>query len=175
MARQRHGFLSLRIIDISQPLGPATAVWPGDRPFALEWTMRRAAGDAVNVAAVNLSVHTGTHLDGFRHVTDTGPTAGDLPLAPCLGPVRVVNARGRNALGPELLDGIDVARTARVLFRTRETVDERTFPAEFAWLSPELARRLVERGFLLVGTDAPSIDPVDSQELPSTTCWCQAG
>lgn len=157
----------MRIIDISQPLGPATAVWPGDRPFALEWTMRLAAGDSVNVAAVSLSVHTGTHLDGFRHVTDSGPNAGDMPLAPCLGPVRVVDARGRNPLGPELLDGIDVARTARVLFRTRETVDERTFPADFASLSPALARRLVEGGFLLVGTDAPSIDPVDSRELPS--------
>ena len=41
----------MRIIDISQPVGTATAVWPGDRPFQLEWSMSRGRGDSVNVAA----------------------------------------------------------------------------------------------------------------------------
>lgn len=156
----------MRIIDISQPLGPDTAVWPGDRPFQLDWSMRLAAGDTVNVAAVSLSVHTGTHLDGFRHVTDSGPTAADMPLAACIGPARVIDARGHCPLGPELLDGIDAARTPRVLFRTRATSDETEFPEPFAWLAPALAERLVASGFVLVGTDAPSIDPVDSRDLP---------
>jgi arylformamidase len=157
----------VRIIDLSQPVSEHIAVWPGDRPFQQEWSMSRGAGDSVNVAALSLSVHTGTHLDGLRHVTDDGATAAGSPLDACLGPVRVVDARGHRPLGPDLLDGIDPRRTPRVLFRTRETVVESVFPEDFSWIDPALARRLVHDGFRLVGTDAPSIDPFDSRELPS--------
>jgi arylformamidase len=159
--------VSVRVIDISQPLAPGIAVWPGDRPFELDWTLRRAAGDPVNVAAIALSVHTGTHLDGFRHVTDDGATAGEMPLHACIGPAAVVDARGHRPLGPGLLDRLDPGRTPRVLFRTRESVDTGDFPEDFAWIAPELAHRLVRDGFRLAGTDAPSIDPLDSRELPS--------
>lgn len=155
----------MRIIDISQPLAAGIAVWPGDHPFAPSWTMTRAAGDSVNVAALALSVHTGTHIDGFRHVTDDGASAADMPLAAYLGPALVIDARGHAALGPALLDGVDAAATPRVLFRTREHIDPAQFPPEVAHLTPELARALVERGFRLVGTDAPSIDPIESKTL----------
>lgn len=155
----------MRIIDISQPLAAGIAVWPGDHPFEPSWTLTRAAGDSVNVAALALSVHTGTHIDGFRHVTDDGATAAGMPLAAYLGPAVVVDARGRGPLGPELLDGIDAVRTPRVLFRTRNEVDTTEFPDDVAHLTPALAQALVERGFRLVGTDAPSIDPIESKTL----------
>lgn len=159
----------MRIFDISQRLGTATAVWPGDAPFRLAWTSTLAGGGSANVAALSLSAHAGTHLDGFGHVGDIGVPIGDLDLEPCLGPAVVVDARGREAqgLGPELLHGIDPARTPRVLFRTRDVVDETRFPGDVAWVTAELARALVERGFRLVGTDSPSLDPLDSESLPA--------
>lgn len=155
----------MRIHDISQPVRDGIAVWPGDRPFELAWTMARAAGDSVNVAAVSLSVHTGTHVDGFRHVTDAGAAAAAMPLEACVGPAVVVDARGRDRLTAELLDAVDPGATPRVLFRTRDAVDPTRFPEDVAWITSELAHALVERGFRLVGTDAPSIDPVDSKTL----------
>jgi arylformamidase len=159
----------MRLIDVSQPLGPETAAWPGDRPFTLDWTLRREAGDAVDVAAIALSVHTGTHVDGPMH-TGEGPGAGALPPEPFVGPAVVVDGRpfidgSPPRVGPGVLDGVDPAATPRVLIRTRDAVDPTVFPAEVAALSPALARALVERGFVLVGTDAPSVDPVDSTEL----------
>lgn len=155
----------MRIYDISQPVRDGIAVWPGDRPFELAWSMSRAAGASVNVAAASLSMHTGTHVDGFRHVTDDGATAAAMPLAPYLGPAVVVDARGRDRLTAELLDGVDPDVTPRVLFRTREVVDPTRFPEDVAWITPELAHALVASGFRLVGTDAPSIDPIDSATL----------
>lgn len=168
-----------RLIDISQPLGPATAAWPGDEAYAQRWTLSRAGGDAVDVAAVSLSVHTGTHVDGPRHVT-AGPGAGALPLALFVGPCAVVDGRPflqgePPAIGPSVLDGLDPAVAPRVLIRTRDRVDPSRFPAELAALSPELAQRLVDGGFMLVGTDAPSIDPVDSTTLPSHRILAGAG
>ena len=168
-----------RLIDISQPLGPGTAVWPGDRPFTLDWTMRRDAGDAVDVAAIGLSVHTGTHVDGPGHTGD-GPGAGTLPLDAFIGPAAVVDARPHVAgdppvVGTAALDGIDPAATPRVLLRTRSDADPERFPASFAALAPALARRLADEGFVLVGTDAPSVDPVDSRSLESHRILAEAG
>ncbi|MGK7313280.1 MAG: cyclase family protein [Candidatus Longimicrobiales bacterium M2_2A_002] len=168
-----------RIIDISQPLGPDTAVWPGDRPFELEWTMRRSRGDSVDVAAIALSVHTGTHVDGPMHTGD-GPGAGALPLDPFIGPAAVVDGRPHATGEPPLvgaaaLDGVDPELTPRVLIRTRDAVDPAEFPEPFAALAPALARRLVEQGFVLVGTDAPSVDPAASRRLESHRILAEAG
>lgn len=169
----------MKLIDLSQPLGPETAVWPGDRPFAREWTLRRAGGDAVDVAAVALSVHTGTHVDGPRHVMD-GPGAGELELSPFIGPATVVDGRpfvsgDPPAVARGVLDGVDPAATPRVLIRTRDAVDPGVFPDPVVALSPALARRLVEDGFVLVGTDAPSVDPVDSRDMESHRILAGAG
>jgi arylformamidase len=155
----------MRLIDISQPLGSGTAVWPGDRPVSMEWTLRRRDGDSVNVAAVSLSVHAGTHADGTLHVDDDGVGAGSLPLAAFVGPAVVVDARGREELATDTLDGVDLDGVPRVLFRTRERTEPGVFPERFAALSTPLARRLVQMGMVLVGTDAPSVDPVDSTAL----------
>lgn len=168
-----------RLIDISQPVGPGTAVWPGDRPFELEWTLRRDAGDTVDVAAVTLSVHTGTHVDGPQHTGD-GPGAGALPLTPFVGPAAVVDGRPHThgdppVVGSGVLDGVDVEVAPRVLIRTRDEAAAGTFPEPFAALAPTLARRLVEEGFVLVGTDAPSVDPVDSKTLDSHRVLAEAG
>lgn len=167
------------LIDISQPMGPDTAVWPGDRPFTREWTMSRVAGDTVDVAAVAFSVHTGTHIDGPGHVLD-GPGAGQLPLDPFVGPAVVVDGRAfvtgdPPLVGSKLLDGVDSTAAPRVLIRTRDAVDPGTFPDKFAALAPSLGRRLVEEGFVLVGTDAPSIDPMDSRSLESHRILARAG
>lgn len=166
------------LYDISQPLSPATAVWPGDRPFSQEWTLRRDRGDSVDVAAVTLSVHTGTHVDGPRHTGD-GPVAGELPLAPFYGPARVVDVRalvdGSWLVPAEALDGVDVAGAPRILLRTRDAVDAGGFPDRVVALSPALCRRLASEGAVLVGTDAPSVDPVESRELESHRMLAEAG
>lgn len=167
------------IIDISQPLGTRTAVWPGDRPFELAWSLKRGRGDSVDVAALALSVHTGTHVDGPAHVIG-GPAVGALPLEPFHGPAVVVDARAAVAgeppvVGPEALDGLDPTVTPRVLLRTRDGVDPGLFPERFAALSPALARRLVDSGFVLVGTDAPSVDPVESRTLETHRILMAAG
>jgi arylformamidase len=167
------------VIDISQPLGEETAVWPGDQPFELAWSMRRDRGDSVDVATVRMSVHSGTHVDGPRHVAD-GLGAGELALGPFVGPAVVVDARARVTgdpplVPPSVLDGLDAGETPRVLLRTRDRIDPEEFPEEFAALDPELARRLVAEGFILVGTDAPSVDPVDSTSLETHRILAAAG
>jgi arylformamidase len=155
----------MRIYDISQPLGTNTAVWPGDRRVELSWTMRRERGDAVNVAAVMTTVHAGTHADGFLHFLDGAAAVAEMPLDAYIGRCLVVDARGRDELGADTIDDVDFARTPRVLFRTRDEVNASQFPPRFAHVTPALARRLADAGARLLGTDAPSVDPLDSKTL----------
>ncbi|MGH7504592.1 MAG: cyclase family protein, partial [Longimicrobiales bacterium] len=153
------------IHDISQSVGTRTAVWPGDHPFIAGWSMRRDAGDAVNVAVITMSVHTGTHVDGDYHFSDDGARAGALALEPFIGPATVVDAAGAGVLDLDAVRGLDLAAAGRILFRTRAQIDETRFPDPFAAIASELARALVQASVPLVGTDAPSVDARDSKTL----------
>ena len=157
----------MRIIDISQTLANGIAVWPGDQPFEAEWTMRLDRGDSVNVAALTLSAHTGTHTDGGYHVADHGGRPVDMDLSAYIGRARVIDARGYEALDERVLNDVDLKSTRRLLFRTREQVDETVFPSQFLAPTPALAKQLVAAGVRLIGSDAPSMDDVDSKTLES--------
>jgi arylformamidase len=165
----------MRFFDITQPLGVTTAVWPGDHAPEIGWVQRLDAGDAVNVAVATFSVHTGTHIDGTYHFRDDGLRAGEMPLEPYIGPALVVEAAGHDTLDAGVLDDVDLRGVERILFRTRPVVDETTFPDYFAHIEPSLARRLGEIGVRLVGTDAPSVDPVDSRSLEAHHLLAQGG
>lgn len=166
---------SVRIRDISQPLGTGTPVWPGDQPVRLDWTMSKGRGDSVNVAALTLSVHAGTHADGPHHCDDAGARPAELDLVPFLGPALVVDGRGRDALDVDALEGLDLAGVERILFRTLVTGNSGAFPARFAALTPGLAHRLGDAGIRLVGTDAPSVDPFDSKTLAAHRALAEGG
>jgi arylformamidase len=156
----------MRIHDISRPLGRRTPVWPGDQPVELSWTMRREQGGSANVAALLASVHAGTHADGFLHVEDDGETAGHMPLDAYLGRCTVVDVTGRGQVVEEDdVAHLDLRAAERLLFRTESGVDGERFPERVVPLSPGLARRIVEAGVRLVGTDAPSVDPLESDAL----------
>ncbi|HUP90012.1 MAG TPA: cyclase family protein [Longimicrobiales bacterium] len=156
----------MRIIDISQPVGPGIAVWPGDQPFELEWTLRQDRGDSVNVAALRLSAHTGTHTDGGFHVMQDGNRPFDMDLSAYMGGVTVVDARGI-PLDERAIDDVDLKRARRILFRTRDEIDELVFPAHFHAPTPGLAKQLVAAGVRLIGSDTPSMDDAESKTLDS--------
>jgi arylformamidase len=113
-----------------------------------------------------------------------------LPLDPFIGAATVIDARGLDALDDRALDrmragagkaaggGKDEAPTlrgARLLFRTRESVDAREFPASFVAFDPAFARRLADAGVALVGTDAPSVDTLDSKTLDAHHAFASGG
>jgi arylformamidase len=155
----------MTIIDISHPLTAGTAEWPGDQPFELSWTMRQDRGDSVNVAAIKMSVHCGTHTDAGFHVVADGKRAAGLPLDAYIGQALVIDARGRSALDESVLSDVDLDHVRRILFRTRDSDDPSVFPERFLTPSPALARRLVAARVRLIGSDAPSMDEATSKTL----------
>ncbi|VDC02857.1 unnamed protein product [Peniophora sp. CBMAI 1063] len=82
------------IIDLSQPLHEGMTVCEGHPPFTLSQccTLER---DGSAVSLLSLSSHTGTHLDAPAHFIEGGATVDELDLSALIGPVLVVDARGR--------------------------------------------------------------------------------
>ncbi len=151
--------------ELTRPLGVDTAAWPGDTPFGLEWTWQLSRGDSVSVSRLTFSPHVGTHADAAAHYAADGDPAGAFDLAAFVGPVRVVDVRGCGAVTADVLAERGALGRPRVLVRCLDVVRPDEFVSDFAPLDPDAAAALVRSGLRLYGTDAPSVDPVDSAEM----------
>ena len=157
--------MTSRLLDISPPLSPATAVWPGDVP--LEWIARASlAGDGpTSASGIRTTLHVGSHADAPSHLAPTGRAIDEQPLDLYYGPCEVVriSIAPRERVRPEHLP--DHALPARVLIRTDSYGDRGTWSPDFVGLSPELIDHLADRGGRLVGIDTPSVDPYADEAL----------
>jgi arylformamidase len=145
----------MKIYDVSRRLDEETPVFPGDVAFS--WRELESPGGAPwGSTCFTMSSHCGTHIDAPSHVFADGKTIGEAVLSTFIGPARVIALPGLGEVGPDELPRMALGVT-RVLFRSGGR----------ASLSPLAALRLAERGTLLVGTDAASIDPEDSEDLPA--------
>jgi len=149
------------VIDISRPLSPSTAPWPGDTPFGFHLSVRREQGVGINVGAFSCSTHFATHLDAPFHFTDSGETIDRLDLTICYGEAMVIDVRGQATIEdfPETLP-------ARVLLRTDAWLSSSQFPDSIPTLSAGAVQKLATRGVTLIGVDVPSVDQLDSKDLP---------
>lgn len=164
------------IIDISQPLSPGMAGFPGDTPYVEAPTFAIGPGCPVNVARFTMSTHCGSHADAPLHYAADGETIGALALEPFIGPCRVIDGRGVGPLCmPELI--ADRLRDApvRILIRLADGNDPHLWPSGFRTLAPETVEFLASRGVTLIGIDMPSVDPETSKELPSHMAAKRAG
>jgi arylformamidase len=154
--------------DISEPIEPQSATFPGDSPFSQEWVARMERGASCNVSTIRMSVHVGTHTDAPLHYDLSGPDIASVDLTRYIGRCRVVDVQGTGtpslipaaALTPAMLAGAE-----RLLLRTRRTHDHRTWDPHFTALGPDAAKVLVAAGIRLVGIDTPSMDHADSKDL----------
>ncbi|MGE5672695.1 MAG: arylformamidase [Mycobacterium leprae] len=165
----------MKLIDITRPLSAASAHWPGDTPFQLQWTWRLDAGEAVNLSSVTLSPHIATHTDAPYHYRADGPTMDQVDLLRYIGPARVVAVVGRERITPADLAALDLAGVERLLIRTDSCPDSKRFYTDFTYLEPEAVHYLAQVGVKLLGTDAHSVDPSDSHELPSHHACGESG
>ena len=158
----------MEMYDITRSLSPAIAVWPGDRPFQAHWSAEIDDVGPVNVGAFSMSTHAGTHADAPLHFRVDGIAVDRIPLSHFIGPAIVLQIGDGEAVEMHHVDGIEFGEIRRVLFKTRASeVADSVFEKEFVHVSPEVIRFLGEKGFVLLGTDAPSVDPFDSKDLPA--------
>jgi arylformamidase len=156
----------MEIYDISQMLHAGMTVWPGDPEYRIRRVAAIREGGSSNVSAVDLGVHTGTHIDAPLHLCDSGGDAAGVPLDHCIGPARVFAFSVRECIRAADLSALDWHEVTRVLFKTRSGTPPDEFDSQFVYFKKDAAEFLIQKGIVLVGTDAPSVDAFGSVHLP---------
>jgi arylformamidase len=157
----------MKIIDISQKLNSRTPVWPGDTPFSFALNWSKEDTGSVNVGNIKFSAHTGTHIDAPFHFDDEGKKVADLPLESFFGKALVIDISGKESIGAEDLESLDLKDVTQLLVRTNSWADKSAFPSEITYLHENIGPFLKKNGIRLIGVDVPSVDPLDSKELPA--------
>ena len=169
----------MTLLDISRPLHATLAPWPGDTPFEHRLTWRIANGAACNVGAVTMGTHNGTHADAPFHYLAEGEPIDALDPALFVGPAVVADvttagwAITRDALAeavPHLAGGVP-----RLPLKTGAWPDSTRFPERLPLLAPDVPAWLGELGVRLLGLDVPSVDAIDSKDLPVHHLLADAG
>ncbi len=169
----------MKIYDISLPVSESSVVWPGDPQPQLTLLSSLEQGDNSTVTRLNLSAHTGTHVDAPKHFVSGAAGVDQLDLSVLIGPAVVIDAGAADLLTAQVLQGLNIPVGAeRVLFKTRNSelwaYGEKTFWREYVAISVDGAHWLIQRGVRLVGIDYLSVAPF-KQTAPTHRVLLQAG
>ena len=134
-----------------------------------------------NGSRIDMSVHTGTHVDApFHFLGGDSATVEALSLRILTGRAYVLHLPDDvDVIDADLLQKADIPpRTRRLLFRTRNSGywarQEPEFQTDFVGLTAGAAQTLVDRGVKLVGIDYLSIAPY-KRSRPTHEILLQAG
>lgn len=164
----------MEIFDISRTLSPQLAAWPGDVGFDFKLKTRMRDGALVNLGSIAMSLHNGSHADARFHFEDDGWTIEQARLENYLGPTVVadLSALFRDGAMPQInADHLaswsdELQNAPRLLLKTNVWSDSRIFPRLIPTIARALPAWLQARGVKLLGLDLPSVDAIDSRDLP---------
>jgi len=174
----------MKIWDISRMLSNEFAEWPGDEPFRYRLTGEIANGGSVNLGAITMSVHNGTHADARFHFDTNGASIEKAPLDVYLGRATVVDlaqtfsqSREKHLITREDLKphAEAIAATSRLLVKTGRWADSTTFPNRIPVIAADVPAWLQKNGVKLLGLDLPSMDEIDSKSLQNHHALARAG
>ncbi|MEP6698356.1 MAG: cyclase family protein [Verrucomicrobiota bacterium] len=176
----------MQIFDISRTLRNDLAPWPGDTPFQFELKWKMTEGATVNVGAVNMSAHNGTHADAPFHFDPTGQTIEQIELHTYIGDAVVVDLSkilgSAEADRPRQITVADLATSSallekapRLLLKTEVWKNSRIFPDWIPVIANDVPEWLRKRKVKLLGLDLPSVDTIDSKDLTNHHALAAAG
>jgi kynurenine formamidase len=166
-----------RVVDLSQPIGPRTQMFPAyPAPTFTQWTTRQVHGFFAE--SLFMVSHTGTHVDAPFHFEPKGRKLHQLSIDRFIVPGHVLDLRGLRAKGritPRLLErargsgGVAIRKGDAIFLRTGW--ERRGGTPAYLFQNPGLggdaARRLVIWGAGLVGIDTANIDHPDDTAYPA--------
>jgi arylformamidase len=153
------------IYDITPPITPRLAVWPGDTPASREVLCDMARGDNITLSTLRATVHLGAHADAPSHYGKEAAAIESRTLDLYLGPCQVLHVSAKRKQRVKV-DDLEI-KTERFLLATGTFSNPEEFNTDFAAYDPGFIGWLHERGVRLIGIDTPSIDLFDSKDLPS--------
>jgi arylformamidase len=174
----------MKIWDVSRTLSNDLAEWPGDEPCHFRLTREKAKGESVNLGAISMSVHNGTHADAQFHFDTNGGSIEKASLETYLGRATVVDLaqpfleskEKRLIIIEDLRPSAEaIAATSRLLVKTGRWSDSTVFPSEIPVIAADVPAWLQKNGVKLLGLDLPSVDEIDSKSLQNHHALARAG
>ena len=77
-------------IDVSVPISSDLPVWPGDPAPQVTWLSQIISGEGINLSKIEMSLHSGTHIDAPSHFIEGGQSIDEIPLDLLIGEVQVI-------------------------------------------------------------------------------------
>jgi arylformamidase len=147
-------------IDISVPLKDAMVHWPGDPPVSIKRVKDIEQGATVNLSAISMGVHSGTHVDAPIHFVKQRQGIDNIPIDTLVGRARVIEINDTESIKPEELAGHRIRRGERILFKTKNSLhvwQKDEFVEDFVFISNDAADFLADSGIRLAGVDYLSV------------------
>ncbi len=169
------------IIDLSQTLEEGIPLAKMLPPFQLRGVSRINAGQNLNVSVMELSEHTGTHMDVPNHVYEHGKTVDEVAPDILVGPILVYDFSSvpvekgisrHDLLEYEQRVNIKAKEGTVVLLYTNHDRLWNTTPSGQAYLqnrpylTNDLANEFVDRHIKAVGMDMGGPDPLGGSGHP---------
>ncbi len=159
------------IYDISVILGKESFPFPGDPPFLKEMHLTIEGSGICNVSRLEMSAHSGTHIDTPAHFIAGGKTLDDYSPRHFILPARVVAVDGRESVEAAHIESIDLNPGDAILLKTNNSAAGRCtsgrFSEDFVYISGGAASVLVEKKAGLVGLDYITIDKLGDETFPA--------
>jgi arylformamidase len=174
----------MKLWDISRTLSNDLAEWPGDEPCRFRLTREKTKGASVNLGAISMSLHNGTHADARFHFDTDGESIEKASLQTYLGRATVVDlwqafldSKEKHLITIEDLrpSAEAIAATSRILVKTGRWTDSTVFPKQIPVIAADVPAWLQKNGVKLLGLDLPSVDEIDSKSLHNHHALAHAG
>jgi arylformamidase len=160
--------MAKRFYDITMTIENGMISWPSDGPVMVDRVRSMDDGERLNQSRLDLSAHTGTHIDAPVHFLPGGSGVDSLALEILIGPAVVVHIPDVRAIGPSQLKTAKIPPgTDRLLLKTDNgrLLGQSEFSQEFCYVTPDGAGHLIDRGIRLVCIDYLSVAEYGSGEV----------
>ncbi len=152
-----------RVVDLSRRVDAETQVYPGDPHVRLEPATTLAA-DGVNVLAVHIGSHSGTHVDAPYHFVEGGKRIDEMDPRLFVGPGVVVDVRGKGPRERIMVEDLQPyeGRLSEGVVAVLQTGWEERYGTPGYYDHPFLDRRaaelILDAGVKTVAVDALNVD-----------------
>ncbi|MCP4603288.1 MAG: cyclase family protein, partial [Proteobacteria bacterium] len=143
---------------------------------SIEPVKRIMDGSSSNVSLLNIGTHSGTHVDAPCHFLEGAPGIDEIDLNTLIGKARLFQLPDVNRIDRKTLENLSLSGISRVLVGTKNSaLLKQDHTSNYASVTWEGARYLVDKGIKLVGIDYLSIEEYKKEGYPTHNTLLEAG
>jgi arylformamidase len=155
-------------IDITTTIYHQMVHWPDDIPVHITRTSSMNIGAQNNVTALQMSAHTGTHIDAPCHFINEGKDITHVSLNKLMGQAKLFSFEHTMQITSNELKDLPISKGDRILFKTRNSDTDwsrQPFQTNFVHLSVDAAWHLKNKEVACIGVDYLSIGDKEVHQI----------